>query len=169
MLLILLDANAIIGFHEIGVWDQIIKQQEIYIPSIVLRSEVFWYEDSGGWRHDIDLISAAGNTVIELECTPDEIEDFSSKYNHPFLPEIHAGELEALVLLEKQADLLFCTCDKAALVVLGFIGLWERGISFERLLQKIGLSKPLAKKHTQVFFEEHVGVGQRLRIEHFGT
>jgi hypothetical protein len=167
LLLILLDANAIIGFYELGVWDRIVKQHEVYIPSIVLRSEVFWYEDSEGLRHDIDLISVVGKTVTELECTPDEIQEFASKYNRPFLPEIHAGELEALTILEKQADFLFCTCDKAALVVLGFMGLSERGISFERLLQKTGLTKPLVKKHTQAFFEEHVSIGQRLRIEHF--
>jgi hypothetical protein len=169
LLLILLDANAIIGFHELGVWDQIVKQHEVYIPSIVLRSEVFWYEDSKGWRHEIDLVSAVGNTIKELECTPEELEGFSSRYNRSFLPEIHAGESEALAILEKQADILFCTCDKAALVVLGFAGLSERGISFEHLMQKTGLAKPLAKKHTQFFFEEHVGVGQRLRIEHFGN
>lgn len=168
MLLILLDANAIIGFHELGVWNQIVKQHEVYVPSIVLRSEVFWYEDSGGCRHDIDLVSAIGKTIAEVECTLEEIEKFSLRYNHQFLPEIHEGELEALALLEKRTDLLFCTCDKAALVVLGFMGLSEHGISFESLLRKTGLTKPLARKHTQAFFEEHVGVGQRLRIEHFG-
>lgn len=167
MLLILLDANAIIGFHELGVWNQIIKQHEVYIPSVVLRSEVFWYETTGGFRHSIDLVGAIGQTITELECTPDEIKDFSSKYNHPFLPEIHAGELEALALLEKQADFLFCTCDKAALVVLGFMGLSEQGISFEHLLQKTGLTKILVRKHTQAFFEEHISVGQRMRVEHF--
>jgi len=64
--LILLDANAIIGFHELGIWDQIIKQHEVYIPSIVLRSEVFWYETTGGFRHSIDLVGAIGETITEL-------------------------------------------------------------------------------------------------------
>ena len=48
------------------------------------------------------------------------------------------------------------------------MGLSERGVSFEMILKKIGLMKPLARKHTQVFFEEYVKIGQRLRIENFG-
>lgn len=168
MLIVLLDANAIIGFHELGVWGQIIKQHEVYIPSIVLRSEAFFYQTADGRRHSIDLLPSVGKRITELECTPDEIEEFVSRYNHSFLPEIHKGEQEALALIEKREDLLFCTCDGAALKVLGFMGLSERGISFEAILEKTGLTKRLARKHMQVFFEEHVKIGQRLRIENFG-
>jgi hypothetical protein len=168
LLLVLLDANAIIGFHELGAWGQIIKQHEVYIPSIVLRNEAFFYRTVDGRRHPIDLLPSVGKSITELECTPDEIESFASRYNHGFLPEIHKGEQEALALLEKREDFLFCTCDGAALKVLGFMGLSERGISFETILKKTGLTKPLARKHSQVFFDEHVKIGQRLRIEHFG-
>ncbi len=165
MLIVLLDANAIIGFHELGAWGQIIKQHEVYIPSIVLRNEAFFYRTVDGRRHPIDLLLSVGKSITELECTPDEIEDFALRYSHSFLPEIHKGEQEAL---EKRKGFLFCTCDGAALKVLGFMGLSERAISFETILKKTGLTKSLAHKHTQVFFEEHVKIGQRLRIEHFG-
>ena len=100
LLLVLLDANAIIGFHELGVWGQIVRQHEVYIPSIVLRGEAFFYRTVDGRRHPIDLLPSAGKSITELECTPDEIEDFALRYNRSFLPEIHKGEQEALALLE---------------------------------------------------------------------
>ena len=81
----------------------------------------------------------------------------------------HKGEQEALALLEAQEKFIFCTFDGAALTVLGFMGLAERGLSLEGLLRASGLTKKLARKHTQAFFDEHVTLGQKLRVENFST
>ena len=66
MLIVLLDANAIIGFHELGAWGQIIKQHEVYIPSIVLRNEAFFYRTVDGRRHPIDLLLSVGKSITHL-------------------------------------------------------------------------------------------------------
>ena len=136
MLLVLLDANAIIALHMFGAWEQIKNKHDVHIPSIVLRSEVFWYETPDKARHAINLLSEDG--ITEVDCTPEEIENFALRYSFCFLPENHKGEQEALALLEAQEKFIFCTFDGAALTVLGFMGLAERGLSLEGLLRASG-------------------------------
>lgn len=67
--------------------------------------------------------------------------------------EIHAGEKEALAILEKSPDHVFCTFDHAAIQVMALLGLWERGISFEALLKSCGITKTLLHKHTEEFYK----------------
>ena len=55
MRIVLLDADVIIDLHGFGIWKQIIKKNNILISSIILRKEVYYYEDESGIRHHIDL------------------------------------------------------------------------------------------------------------------
>lgn len=45
MPIVLLDADIIIDLHKFGIWEHIVKRNEILIPSTVLRREVYYYED----------------------------------------------------------------------------------------------------------------------------
>jgi len=85
---------------------------------------------------------------------------------------IHAGELESLAVLVREEELTFCSCDAAAIRVLPFLDLSERGISAEQLLQKSGLAlnpKRLSDKHTEDFFKNNLGIGQEEKVFNFSS
>ena len=51
---------------------------------------------------------------------------------------VHDGELESLAVLVREMDLILCTFDSVAIRSLPFLGVDERAISAERLLQVLG-------------------------------
>lgn len=76
MLLLLLDADVIIDLHRLGIWKHIIKNHNIYIPSIILRREIYHYEDEKGRQYPIDLAKEVGITIDELSCSAEELLSF---------------------------------------------------------------------------------------------
>lgn len=167
MLLLLLDADVIIDLHKLGLWKQITKSHKASIPSIVLHKEVYYYEDENG-RHHIDLENEAGVTFSELSCSAQELLIFKEKFDRIFQEELHNGEKEALALLQKQEDLLLCTCDYAAIKALALLDLAEQGISFESLLKKSGMNKKLEYKHTEKRFKKYLTEGSIMRMQERG-
>ncbi len=98
MLLLLLDADVIIDLHKLGLWKQITTSHKVFIPSIILHKEVYYYEDESG-HHPIDLEKEAGVTFSELSCSAQELLGFKERFDRVFQEELHDGEKEALVLL----------------------------------------------------------------------
>jgi hypothetical protein len=90
--LLLLDADAIIGLHRLGVWEHIVKSHQINIPfhrilrTIILRKEVYYYEDEKGMPHPIDLIKDIGATINEVSCLAEELLSFANKFDRVFPP-----------------------------------------------------------------------------------
>lgn len=70
-----------------------------------------------------------------------------------------------MVLLQKQKDLLLCTCDYAAIKALALLDLIDRGISFENLLKKSGITKKLEYKHTEKRYKKCLSEGSIMRIQ----
>jgi hypothetical protein len=167
LLLLLLDADVIIDLHKLGLWKQITKSHKVFIPSIILHKEVYYYEDESG-HHPIDLEKEIGITFSELSCSVQELMSFKERFDRVFQEELHDGEKEALVLLQKQEDLLLCTCDYAAIKALALLDLAEHGISFENLLKKSGVSKKLDYKHTEKRFKKMLSEGSIMRIQGVG-
>lgn len=164
LLLLLLDADVIIDLHKLGLWKQITKSHKVSIPSIVLHKEVYYYEDENG-RHHIDLEKEAGATFSELSCSAQELLRFKERFDRVFQEELHDGEKEALMLLQKQEDLLLCTCDYAAIKALALLDLSDKGISFENLLKKSGINKKLEFKHAEKRFRKYLNEGSIMRIQ----
>ena len=80
---------------------------------------------------------------------------------------IHAGEIESLAVLIRQTELIFCTCDAAAIRILPLLDLTERGISAETLLRQTGLYKPgLKEKHSEEYFKSNIAIGREQKIYH---
>lgn len=167
MLLLLLDADVIIDLHRLGLWKQITKSHQVFVPSIILHKEVYFYEDENG-RHHIDLEKEAGVTFAELSCSGQELLRFKERFDRVFQEELHDGEKEALVLLQKQEDILLCTCDYAAIKALALLDLAEQGISFEGLLKKSGMNKKLEYKHTEKRFKKYLTEGSIMRMQERG-
>ena len=99
MLLLLLDADVTIDLHRLGVWKHVIKNHNIYIPSVILHREVYYYEDEKRKRYPIDLKKEVGVTINELSCSAEELLSFKEQFDCVFQEELHDGEKEALVLL----------------------------------------------------------------------
>jgi len=168
LLLLLLDADVIIDLHKLSVWKHVIKNHNIYIPSIILHKELYYYEDERGTPHPIDLIKEIGVTINELSCSAEELLSFKEQFDCVFQEELHDGEKEALILLKKQEDLLFCTCDHAAIKALALLDLSTQGISFENLLKKSGINKKLEFKHAQKRFKKYLDEGSIMKIQDWG-
>ncbi len=168
MHLVLLDADVIIDLHRLGVWEQIIKKHTIYVSSIILRREVYFYQDTKGSRHPIDLVKEIGGKINELSCSAQELLAFKEKFDAVFQEDLHDGEKEALVLLQKQEDLMLCTCDHAAIKALALLDLSDKGISFENLLKKSGITKQLEYKHTEKRFQKCLSEGSIMKIQERG-
>jgi hypothetical protein len=166
--LILLDADVIIDLHRFNVWDLIVKRNKVYISSIILRHEVYFYEDNKGLRHNIDLMKDAGFKFSEISASVEELINFSQQFDRVLEEELHDGEKEALKILQDHGEILFCTCDKAAIKAIALLGKREQGISFEKLLKSSGLTKRLEFKHTENFFRKYLDEGSIMRIQRIG-
>jgi hypothetical protein len=167
-LLLILDANVIIAAHEFGAWEKICQTHTICIPSIILNLEVYFYRKPDGTAVTIDLIGQVGKSITELSCTAAELIALSEKLDSVTDQEVHAGEKEALAILQKSPDHAFCTFDHAAIEVMALLGLSERGISFQALLKSCGITKALQHKHTEEFYKEHLEKGKINRLQGTG-
>lgn len=68
-------------------------------------------------------------------------------------------------MIQKQEDLLLCTCDHAAIKALALLDLSLQGISFESLLKKSGINERLEYKHTEKRFKNILSEGSIMRIQ----
>ncbi len=166
MILLLLDADVVIDLHRLGIWDRITKTHQVYIPSIILHREAYYYADTSGRRYPICLDDQIGKTIQEIACSAEELLSFSENFDSVFQTEIHDGEKEALILLSKEERFRFCTCDKSAIKSLALLGLADRGISFERMLKATGLfSKKLEYRQTEDYFKRWAKEGSIMKIQ----
>jgi hypothetical protein len=74
---------------------------------------------------------------------------------------VHSGEKEALafVFCHQSEDYYFCTGDAAALQALAVVGMKDKGISLEKLLNDIGLPKTLKHQFTENYFKTWIKKG----------
>jgi hypothetical protein len=166
LILLLLDADVVIDLHRFGIWDRITKAHQVYIPSIILHREAYYYVDTSGRQYPICLNDQIGKTIQEIACSAEELLSFSENFDSAFQTEIHDGEKEALILLSKEERFRFCTCDKSAIKSLALLGLTDRGISFERLMKASGLaSRELEYKQTEDYFRRWAREGSIMKIQ----
>jgi hypothetical protein len=165
---LLLDADVIIDLHKYGLWKQITKQHKVFIPSIVLHQEVYFYEDEKGIRQTIDLLSQSGKTFTEISADASDLIKFIDQFDAVFQFEVHEGEKEALLLLQENEELIICTCDGAAIKALALLDLAAQGISFQELLEKTGMKKNISYKHSQKRFKKLLEEGTIMRIQDRG-
>lgn len=167
--LVLLDADVIIDLHGFGVWDEILSKYKIFISSIILRQEVYFHEDEEGHKHPIDLVKDVDKKFKELSVTADDLREFAERFDPVLKAEIHQGEKEALSLVSANEEMHFCTCDRAATIALGVLGLADRGVSFEHLLKTAGITKKLLPKHLEKTFQGYLKQASIMRIQGRGT
>ncbi|MBI4712473.1 MAG: hypothetical protein HY762_04105 [Planctomycetes bacterium] len=167
MHLLLLDADVIIDLHRFDLWDKICANNNVYVASTIINEVKGFDDDSGRWQN-IDLISQVGNTIQTIDSTLQEIHQIESKFNKAYL-EIHKGESESLAILLKTPNMVFCTCDNAAVQALVLLDISNRGISVETMLKQSGISfSHLESKHTEKRFKIYIQQGQQKKIQGIG-
>lgn len=165
MRLWLLDADVVIKFLEIDVFEKLAVLHELHVASSVI-DEVKYYRKNGkkipvNFRQQyIDT----GN-VIESTAVIQEIQDVLKCLPSLKREVIHAGEIESLAVLVREEALTLCTFDAAAIRTLPFLDMTERAISAERLLNVSGLT--LASDHkldvrlSESYFRNNLDEGKK--------
>jgi hypothetical protein len=162
--IVLLDADVIIDLHQLDLWKALTNNNKIHVSSIIVHRETYYYEDTAGKRHVIDLSKEAGKSFVEISATIEQLSTITKEFEDLFEIDLHAGEKEALAILKTRKSMLFCTCDKAAMKALGFLGISHQGISFEKLLERNGIKKKLEIKHSERQFRQFTQEGVSIRL-----
>lgn len=165
-LYILLDANIIIEAHMQGVWASLIRHVTVVIPSTVVE-EADGYHDATDTYIPIHLESdLASGLIREMQAAPEQLAALRARFDRIFLQRMDRGESEALALLlaGKLPDAHFCTGDGPAIRALSLLDMPDVGISFETVLQRVGLQHGLRSQFTEQFFREQQARGAQERI-----
>lgn len=167
---LLFDACIIIGAHELGVWASLIQQCAVTITSTVKDQETYFWTDEQKIGHEIDLNKDVDAEKINCVDVPlSQVKDFRSKFGPTYLDRMDAGEAELLAFLFfSQEDWSIASADSHVFKVLGSLGLGERGISLEEILQKIGLGRNVDWKYSMEFQKKYTMKGEQDGITGLG-
>lgn len=165
MKLWLLDADVIIDLLSLDVFDKLAKIHQIFAASTVI-GEVKSFKRSGSKQLvDFRQQYVESDLIKELSSSPGEIKEILSKLPAISHETIDPGELESLAILAREEDLIFCSCDAAAIRALPFLDFSDRGISVESLLKSSGLQRSdLKERHTDQYFKTNLAIGQENKI-----
>ena len=169
---VLLDAVIVIEVHALGIWSNLVGKVEILVPSTVVRDEAFYFNSKEKEKRLAIQISKSiqDGEIMEVTAAAEELRSLEGIFDYATLHGLDPGELEALALLKSRqiVGTLLCTADGAAIRALALMGHSELGISLERLLQEVGLQKPLDRQYKEDFFRYHLTRGQQDRITGIG-
>jgi hypothetical protein len=168
--LLLLDAVAVVAAFEVGVWERLVAEYEVVIPSVVADEAHFYLNPPRvGRRHPIDLpaIAAAGKVRV-CEAGLEEIASLLERFDRSFAGRIHAGEAEALAYLstlDEDVDIRLVTSDKAALIAAALLDLGHRSMCLADVLRACGLTKRLEPQHEAEYHRACISEGNQMRIQ----
>jgi hypothetical protein len=168
----LLDADVIIKFLELGIFDRLAESHEIHVTSTVAEEVKYFYRDGEQVLIDFRQVYISTQKVNEASASADEVKCILVRMPSLKRQTIHAGELEALAVLSREKELILCTFDCAAIRSIPFLDVDERAISAERLLQVSGLTLSPAFKLdprlSEGYFRSNLEEGRREFVLAFG-
>jgi len=165
----LLDADVIIDLLSLGLFDTLVDRHEIFAGQSVIDEVKSYWNDRSKVLINFRRQYIESGRVKELSATASEIDKLViSKMPSLWVNTIDIGEIESLAILVKEEELVFCSCDAAAIRALPFLDASERGISLENLIASSGLKKvTLDVKHTEAYFQNNLKIGKERWIENF--
>jgi len=162
---VLLDASIVIEAFQLGVWEILVQQYQIAVPSIVSNDEALFYKkEIGRIPDEINLPKLIQSGKIQqLSADASDLAALDEVFDRVFIENIHSGEREALSLLYsgKAGDAVFCTSDSAPIRAMAILNLSEKAISFEKVLIQIGQTKKLLKQFTEEWFQKQLVLGKQ--------
>ena len=126
--LLLLDADVVIDLHTLGLFGKIGKAYDIFLTRTVFE-EARYYKKNGA-KIEIDIRDAAIIENIDLE----NLKMVQREAKEARLG-IDPGESTSIAYLIKTEELIFCTCDQAAIKLISYMELEQRAISLEEALR----------------------------------
>jgi len=158
--LLLLDADVIIDLHTLDLFEKIAKAYDVCVTRTVLGEAQYFKKE--GRREKIDITDKV--TVVDV--APEDLNLVRIEGKEARLG-IDPGELEAIAYLNTaEEDLTFCTCDKAAITLVSYMGLEDKSASVEKIVKDSGHHKKnLYPRHLDRMFKECVKEGKALRIQ----
>lgn len=150
---VLLDAVIIIGAHEARYFELLSNRYRLAIPATILEDEIFYFQSKDGKQGLVPSEWLRQGKVERAEADIKDHEKLSRMLSPAFMHSLDPGELEALALISsaKYKDYKFTTADRAAIKALGVLGMSDRGIAVETLLENAGASTSLIKRLPQHF------------------
>ncbi|MDQ5987445.1 MAG: hypothetical protein CSYNP_03185 [Syntrophus sp. SKADARSKE-3] len=134
MRLWLLDADVVIKFLEINVFDKLAVLHELRVASTVIDEVKYYRRNGKKIPVNFRLQYIDSGAVIESTAAIEELQNVLKCLPPLKRDNIHAGEMESLAILMREEALTLCTFDAAAIRTLPFLGMSERAISAEQLL-----------------------------------
>ena len=158
--LLLLDTDVIIDLHTFGLFEKIAKAYDVKVTRDVFREAKSYPKGNKVLPINIkDKVNIIEN--VDIEC----LRLVTLEAREARLA-IEAGESSSIAyLLQDDEDLVFCSCDKAAIKLLSYLDLDEKGMSLEKVLKNASLHKKLLPRHLEKQFKECIKEGKSLRIQ----
>jgi predicted nucleic-acid-binding protein len=165
----LLDADIVIDFLALDIFDKLVEKHKIYLASTVINEIKYYIRAKKKIEINFREKYVDSGLVAEASATTEEVRETYTLIPKEYHQTIHAGEVESITILVKKEDLLFCGCDAASIRILPFVDLSDRALSAEKLLERCGLSNPnkLLERHTEKYFEDNLSIGKQNKIYHF--
>jgi len=160
----LLDADVVIGLHELGLWNSIVGHYgKIFLSEAAYKEPLFYYSPTNQKipinleplvkKEQVKILE--GKIIIESR-----ILEFLNRFDITERPWLHPGELESLAIIVDSQDMRFCTVDKGAIITLSIMKLHDRGVSLEELISNCGIRRRLEYKHTKEYFGRYIVEGK---------
>ncbi len=77
---------------------------------------------------------------------------------------IDSGELTSIAHLIENTEEIFCSADRAALVLISYMNLEDRAVSLEKVCRGSSIHIRHLPKHSEYRFKEYIKEGKTLRI-----
>lgn len=156
----MLDADVIIDLHSLGLFDKLRKAYDIYVTREVLREAQYYPKG----RKNLPIRIKQEVTVIE-DIEIDCLRTVQKESREARLT-IDPGEAESIAyLLQCEEDISFCSCDKAAFIIMSFMNLEQKALSLEKAFREAGYNVTLLPRHLQSEFKRRIKDGKTLRIQ----
>ncbi|MFO7665094.1 MAG: hypothetical protein R6V76_00560 [Desulfobacterales bacterium] len=156
---LMLDADVVIDLHTLGLFLKICKAYDVFLTQTVFEEARYYKKD--GAKIEIDIKDAVIIENIDLE----NLVMVQREAKEARLG-IDPGELTSIAYLIQSEDMLFCTCDQAAIKLISYIELEQIAISLEKALRSTGYyEKNLYPRHHEKTFRECVKEGKSLRVQ----
>ena len=130
--LLLLDADVIIDLHALGLFGKINKAYDICLTRNVFEEARYYKKD--GAKIDIDIKGATIIENVDLE----SLRKVQREAKEARLG-IDPGESTSIAyLIQTDEQITFCSCDKAAIMLISHMELEQKSISLEKTLRNAG-------------------------------
>jgi len=157
---LLLDADVVIDLHTLGLFGKISRAYDICLTRTVFE-EARYYKNDGA-KIDIDLKDVTIINNVDLE----SLREVQREAKEARLG-IDPGESTSIAyLIQTDEEIIFCSCDQAAIRLISYMELEQKAISLEKALRSAGYhSKNLYPRHFEKTFKAAVKEGKTLRIQ----